>query len=87
MKKEELFEKYGNVKMKFTSYYKYAFMYKGTTEDGNAVIASVGGNSDDIYKLSVDVNEEINLSDLDVKWVDIKNDKDETLAVWTDPWW
>lgn len=64
MQLNEFLGLYGEVKMKFSSYYKYTFTYKGTTSDGNTVYASIGGSADDIYKLSVSVDEEINLINL-----------------------
>lgn len=50
---DELNEVHGSVEMKFSSYYKYSFTYIGTTADGKKVVASVGGDSGDIYKMEV----------------------------------
>jgi hypothetical protein len=38
MTKEEFIDKYGDVKVKFSSHYKYEFTYSGTTSEGNVII-------------------------------------------------
>lgn len=53
MTKEEIISKYGDVQLTFASYYKYSFAYEGKAEDGSVISASVGGNSDEIYRYSV----------------------------------
>ena len=58
MNKGEIIRKYGDVKLKFKYYYKYSFYYEGKAPDGAVVCASYGGDSEDIYKFRVDVDEE-----------------------------
>jgi hypothetical protein len=53
---QEFIEKYGEVEVKFHSYYKYSFMFKGVTDDGDTIFVSVGGDSDYIYRLEVGAN-------------------------------
>ena len=53
MNYDEFLEKYGDVEVTFSSYYKYSFRYAAVLKNGNRIIVSVGGNSDDIYKLEV----------------------------------
>ncbi len=53
MTKEEFIEKYGNVKVKFSNYYKYTFDYTGDLPDGNVIFVSCGGNADEIYEHDV----------------------------------
>lgn len=53
MTKDEFYEKYGDVKIKFSSYYKYTFTYGGELPDGGRVSVDYGGNSDDIYRFDV----------------------------------
>lgn len=65
MSKEEFIKKHGDVVLKFSSYYKYVFSYTAVLGEGTKLIASVGGDSDDIYRLSVSNNEQINLRVLD----------------------
>lgn len=50
---EELIEKYGDVELKFDSYYKYRFTFSGKAPDGKIISWTYGGNSSDIYKYSV----------------------------------
>lgn len=59
--REEFYEKYGDVKVKFVSYYKYTFTYAATLPDDKMLFCEYGGNSDDIYKLCVGANEEISV--------------------------
>jgi hypothetical protein len=53
MSRAEFLEKFGGVEVKFSSYYKYSFVFSGVTEDGTYVSVSIGGNADDIYRLDV----------------------------------
>lgn len=53
MTREEFIEKYGDVKVKFSNYYKYTFTYTGTLPDGGKISICDGGNSDDIYRYEV----------------------------------
>ncbi len=59
MKKEqaqEFYDEYAeDLKLTFSSYYKYEFTFTGEIEDMRVVV-SMGGDSDDIYRLSVDTN-------------------------------
>lgn len=52
--KEQAMELYGEVPCVFSSYYKYSFTFKGTASDGAEVYLSIGGMSDDVYRLDVD---------------------------------
>lgn len=57
-------QKYGDVPVVFSSYYKYSFAYVGTL--GNKTIkVYVGGNSSDIYKYEVKSGDEKTISELD----------------------
>ncbi len=65
MTKTDFMEKYGDVKVKFCSYYKFTFTYEALLPDGKRLTCNYGGNSDDIYGLSVspDVEETVNSVD------------------------
>ncbi|MCG8673686.1 MAG: hypothetical protein MI867_30140 [Pseudomonadales bacterium] len=65
MSKEEFLEKHGDVILTFSSYYKYAFSYTAELGNGEKIYASIGGCSDDIYRLEVKNNEQVKLRDLD----------------------
>ena len=64
MTREEFIKEYGDVVVTFSDYYKYVFNYTGTTADGTEVIAHVGGNADDIYRLNVANGETSTVADL-----------------------
>lgn len=81
--KNEILEKFGETEMKFTSYYKYSFAFAGETENGERVSATVGGDSDDIYKRSIDTNK-VKLKDLYPSFIAVRKDN-ETIASW-DNW-
>ena len=53
MTRSEFYEKYGNVEVTFTRYYKYSFFYEGVTEEGYRVVAQYGGDSSEIYRCEV----------------------------------
>lgn len=56
---EELVEKYGDVVLDFSSYYKYEFSYRGIAPDGKEICIRLGGNSDDIYSLMLSDEETV----------------------------
>jgi len=53
MAREEFIEKYGDVKVKFSDYYKYTFNYTGSLPDGSKISIGYGGNYSDIYRHEV----------------------------------
>ena len=53
MTRQEFYEKYGSVKVKFSRYYKYTFTYEATLPDGNQLTCEYGRNSEDIYRHEV----------------------------------
>ena len=57
----EALEKYGERKVTFVSYYKYSFLFS----DGKKLYVYVGGNPEDIYKLSVEANKEYKVKELE----------------------
>lgn len=63
MTRDEFYEKYGQVKVKFTSYYKYEFTYSTTLPDGRRLNCVYGGYADCIYR-HVCNTEEITIFDL-----------------------
>lgn len=58
MTRQEFYDKYGSVKVKFSSYYKYTFTYAATLPDGKRLTCGYGGNRDDIYRYKVDADSE-----------------------------
>lgn len=78
---QEFVEKYGECKVKFSSYYKYSFTFSGTDLEGNRIDCSVGGNHDDIYRLSVSVGEECYIRDLEPYYARVRNKDTEELIV------
>jgi hypothetical protein len=64
MTRQEFYEKYGSVKVKFSSYYKYKFNYVATLPDGKVLTCGYGGNSDEVYRHEVDVDSEETVSSL-----------------------
>lgn len=76
---EQAISKYGEVKLKFSSYYKYSFMFQGRASDGALICANFGGNSDDIYRYEVDADKTYFLGDIKSNWhgVDIRIGEDK----------
>ncbi len=64
MTRQEFYDKYGSVKVKFSSYHKYTFTYEATLPDGSRLTCWYGGNSDDIYQHEVGANSEETVSSL-----------------------
>ena len=48
-----MFEKYKNELVKFTGYYKYTFTFMTPLQNGNTLVAQVGGCADSIYTFAV----------------------------------
>lgn len=53
MTRQEFYKKYGSVRVKFKSYYKYSFNFVGELPDGSTLSCDYGGSVNDIYKFSV----------------------------------
>ena len=64
MTRQEFYDKYGSVKVKFSSYYKYKFKYVATLPDGKRLTCGYGGDSGQIYRHEVDVDREETVSSL-----------------------
>ena len=58
---KEFLKEYGSEKVKFSSYYKYSFMFR----NDKGLLIKVGGNSSDIYKLTVNPIHEYLVSELE----------------------
>ena len=63
MEKNEIFEKYIDVVLKFSSYYKYTFTFSGIAEDGANIVVNVGGDSSEIYRYEVSNDSSMTLMD------------------------
>jgi hypothetical protein len=68
---KEAMEKYGDVLVVFTGYYKYSFSF--VSEDGK-LRAHVGGNADDIYKLDISPNTPYKVRNLEPYWMSFNNE-------------
>lgn len=62
MTKEEFFEKYGDVTVKFSSYCKYTFYYTAELPDGSNITCDVGGSAEDIYRYQVNADDEMTIN-------------------------
>lgn len=59
MTKTEFIEKYGDVEVAFSHYYKFVFVFSGELQDGSVLTCEYGGSSDSIYKFSLTANETV----------------------------
>ena len=64
MNRAEFYDKYGNVKVKFSSYYKYTFTYEAILPDGKLLTCGYGGNHDAIYRHEVSTQTEETVNNL-----------------------
>lgn len=76
----EFLEKYSDVLVTFSSYYKYQFTYNGVMPDGFTLICQKGGDTDSIYRLEVN-NEPISLGELWPNTIEVR-DNEGMLALW-----
>lgn len=63
MKGNKFLKKYSMVKVKFSGYYKYVFIFEGVGSEGEEVTIHVGGDIDSIYRLDIDQNKEYLIGD------------------------
>lgn len=69
-------EKYGDVPLRFESYYKYSFTFVGVADDV-LIIAAVGGAGEDIYRYTVKRDDTITLRGGDWSFAQVKRGADE----------
>lgn len=65
LSREQFIEKYGVIKVKFSSYYKFTFVFAARLDNGDYIRVEVGANSDDIYRLEVYADTECTIRNLD----------------------
>jgi len=70
MTDDEFNDTYRDVELVFDSYYKYDFTFKGTAPDGAKIVATFGGNPDDIYHYDISHNSKKKLGTVD-QWMSI----------------
>ena len=74
MTREEFYAKYGDVKVKFRSYYKFTFTYSAELPDGTRLTCGYGGNSEEIYRHEVEVDKEETVSSLQPYTGEVRKD-------------
>jgi hypothetical protein len=82
---EQFIEKYGDVKVKFSSYYKFTFTFVGQLEDESTIRLLVGGNSDDIYREHIVADQEYMVMQLGFNYAEVTQNEtaiDECLNGW-----
>lgn len=86
--KEQVIEKFGKVKMKFSYYYKYSFDFKGE-KDGFVFRGSYGGSSDDIYKLEITPDTSYNVENFEdeLNFFTIKDKNGDVVFKYYDGGW
>ena len=71
MTKEEAWEKYGDIPLKFEHYYKFSFRFCGIGPQGESIEASIGSTHEDIYRFECTPETTITLKKDDPYWVRI----------------
>jgi hypothetical protein len=77
----EIKEKYGDVPLYFSSYYKYSFSFRGTAPDGTELYAFYGGDAGDIYRFEVDPDKKYYIKDLEANYISGKKNNEETFSI------
>jgi len=65
MTREEFLNDYGDVKVRFSSYYKFTFGYSASLPNGNLLSVSCGGTADGIYRWDVTADGEMTAREVD----------------------
>lgn len=64
LSEEEFLNQYGDVSVRFKSYYKFTFTFTGKAQNGDVVEIGVGGGADDIYRFDVGADVEDTVANL-----------------------
>ncbi len=64
MTRDEFLDKYGDVVVTFSSYYKYTFTFSAELPDGSTLSVGYGGNHDEIYRYELVNNEQTTVGKL-----------------------
>ena len=80
---------WGNVEMKFSSYYKFVFHFVGYDATTNTDIeVALGGSSDGIYKFELSEGQTFTFKDLvqhDITWINVRlRDTDKEVFRWSE---
>ncbi len=81
--REQATERYGNVDVTFSHYYKYRFSFRGSF-GGKELFVDVGGDRDNIYRFEV-TDRPIKASELLRDWfgkVEVHESPDGKITIW-----
>jgi hypothetical protein len=65
MTRQEFYEKYGDVEVTFSHYYKYTFTYTADLPGGGNLSCDYGGNHDEIYRFDMSATDKEKIKDLE----------------------
>jgi len=82
LSKEEVYEKFMDVPLTFTSYYKFTFNFSADV-DGYHIDVNVGGNADDIYRYDVSPESKLYLAQDQHYGLSITKDGQEVYSEYT----
>jgi hypothetical protein len=82
MTRFEVLEKYGDLPLRFSSYYKYSFTFSGIAPDGAKISADVGGDASDIYRLDVTPNTTRTLQSGDLEGISVMVGDETIFSEW-----
>lgn len=80
---DEIIEKWGDTILWFSSYYKYNFTFVGDGENGERIVADIGGTADDIYKEEISANESRMLGSGEWESIWVRDRYGNTIAEWS----
>ena len=67
---KDIFEKFKNETVCFSSYYKYSFTFKNEN-----ISCGIGGSSDEIYRLEIDANKPLTVGEIGPRWIHVLQEK------------
>lgn len=76
---DEMIEKYGDVEVVFSSYYKFSFTFRNETKH---ISVTVGGMADDVYKFEVGSDVKVKIEDLGVTYLMVDGENVYTNYGW-----
>lgn len=72
LSEQEFIEKYGTVEVEFSSYYKFSFHFEGKVDETKTISITVGGSSDDIYRLNVNAGFKYRVAELGFAYAEVR---------------
>jgi hypothetical protein len=80
MTREQVLDTYAGFPLQFRSFYKYIFTFATEAPDGAQIVAQIGGDHHEIYRMYVSASEQIYLGDANLLSLSVVKDGEEIFS-------